>query len=261
MGSPVHTIRHTSATMKAKPRVTSTCASSLPASRRRIRRSTMPPKRATPRPATSAAGQNPMPSRIRLTAKYAPSMKNEPWVRFGIRISPKISEKPAARRKSRLPKVMLLTASSKVRLIPAPSPRARKTTARASALERRIVARVHGLRQEPLLVVRPELAHVGIRLDRSVDELAVLLVAAADVEGPHDVAQVVEAERAARRVGQRHTAQRLDQRLPVVGLAARLLERRLRHHAVDVDAGGVEAGDVAVVLHHAVDQPLVAGRV
>src|SRR5690348_9151892 len=36
-------------------------------------------------------------------------MKNEPWVRLGIRISPKISENPAERRKSSPPKVMLLT--------------------------------------------------------------------------------------------------------------------------------------------------------
>src|SRR5665213_328325 len=38
-------------------------------------------------------------------------MNNEPCVRFGMRISPKISEKPADRRNNRLPNVMLLTVS------------------------------------------------------------------------------------------------------------------------------------------------------
>ena len=37
-------------------------------------------------------------------------IRNEPWVRFGIRISPKISEKPAESRNSRLPSATLFTA-------------------------------------------------------------------------------------------------------------------------------------------------------
>ena len=37
-------------------------------------------------------------------------MNSEPCVRFGMRISPKISEKPADSRNSRPPKVTLLTA-------------------------------------------------------------------------------------------------------------------------------------------------------
>ncbi len=36
-------------------------------------------------------------------------MKNEPCIRFGMRISPKISEKPADSRNSRPPKVTLFT--------------------------------------------------------------------------------------------------------------------------------------------------------
>ena len=43
-------------------------------------------------------------------------MKKEPWVRFGIRMSPKISENPADSRKSRPPSVTLLTASTSQRL-------------------------------------------------------------------------------------------------------------------------------------------------
>src|SRR5215470_13432277 len=179
-------------------------------------------------------------------------MKNEPWVRFGIFMRPKISENPADSRKRRPPSVTLLTASTSQTLT---------TGAPWSALQRRVVARVHRLSQEPLLVVGPELAHVGVGLDRGVDELIALALAAPDVEGAHHVPQVVEAERPPRGIGQRHRPKRPVERLAVLGLAARLLERRLRHLAVDVEAGRVEARDVAVLLDHTVDQALVGRRV
>ena len=44
-------------------------------------------------------------------------MNSEPCVRFGMRISPKISEKPADSRNSRPPKVMLLTVSTSQKVI------------------------------------------------------------------------------------------------------------------------------------------------
>src|SRR3546814_9928659 len=53
--------------------------------------------RSTPSPLTIAAVQTSKPRAIRLVERYAPSMKNEPCVRFGIFIRPKISEKPAER--------------------------------------------------------------------------------------------------------------------------------------------------------------------
>src|SRR6266542_4516157 len=179
-------------------------------------------------------------------------MKNEPWVRFGILINPKISEKPADRRNRRPPSVMLLTARSSQRLT---------LGGLHSALQRWIVARVHRLRQEPLLVVGPELADLGIRLDRGVDEAIALPLAPPDVEGAHHVAEPVEGEGAARRIGQGDASQGLDEGLPVVRLAVRLLHRRRRDLAVDVEAGRVETGNIAVVLHHALDEPLVARRV
>src|SRR4030095_6873284 len=179
-------------------------------------------------------------------------MKNEPWVRFGILMSPKISEKPADSRNSRPPSVMLLTASSSHRLT---------LGGFRSALHRRVVARVHRLRQEPLLVVCPELADLGIGLDRGVDAAVPLPLAPPDIEGAHDVAEPVEREGAAGRVGEGDAPHGLIEGLPVVRLATCLLQRRLRDLAVDVEAGGVEAGDIAVVLHHALDEPLVARRV
>src|SRR5216683_6017400 len=138
-------------------------------------------------------------------------MKNEPWVRFGILINPKISEKPADRRNRSPPSVMLLTARSSQRLT---------LGGLRSALHRRVVARVHRLRQEPLLVVGPELADLGIGLDRRVDELVTLLFATPDVEAPDHVAKVVERERPAGRVGERHRAQGSGQRVLVVRLPA-----------------------------------------
>src|SRR5436190_17676535 len=135
-------------------------------------------------------------------------MKNEPWVRFGIFMSPKMSEKPADSRKSRPPSVMLLMASTSQRLIADEPPGwwIGRGPGPVSALQRRIVTRVDGLGEEPLLVVRPELAHLRIGLDRRVDELVGLFLDPADVEAPHDVAEVIEGERAARRGRERDPA-------------------------------------------------------
>src|SRR5882724_12827197 len=141
-------------------------------------------------------------------------MKKGPWVRFGIFINPKISENPADRRNSRPPSVMLLTASSSQRLT---------LGGLRSAFQRRVIARVHRLRQEPLLVVRPELADLGIGLDGGVHEPVALPLAPPDVEGAHDVAEPVEGEGAARRVGEGDAAHGLVEGLPVVRLATRLL--------------------------------------
>ncbi len=47
-------------------------------------------------------------------------MKNEPCIRFGMRINPKISEKPADSRNRSPPNAMLLTASVIHRVIGVP---------------------------------------------------------------------------------------------------------------------------------------------
>src|ERR1041384_7167486 len=152
-------------------------------------------------------------------------MNSEPCVRFGMRISPKISEKPADSKNSSPPNVTLLTDSTSQKFIgehprwlggrlghrSSPCkrgprawqrtgfPLARERTEFASApndqalvLHRRVVARIDRLREELLLVVGPELADVVIGLDRLVDELAVRLLDPPDVEVADHVAEMVE---------------------------------------------------------------------
>src|SRR5262249_45412656 len=112
---------------------------------------------------------------------------------------------------------------------------------RFSALERRIVARVDRLRQEPFRIVGPELAHLRIDLHDGVFHLAVLLDHSADGHVGDDIAVVVEADRAARRIGELNRSHRLDEHLRIIGLAAGLLQRRLQNLAVHVVGRRVEA--------------------
>src|SRR5262249_16261341 len=150
-------------------------------------------------------------------------MNSEPCVRFGIRISPKISEKPADSRNSTPPKVMLLTVSSSQKFISAVVPRApclaKSCRRRArqqhvrSGLQWRVVARIDRLRQEFRFVVGPELADVVVFLDGLVDDAVAGLFHAADVEGADDVAEMIELDRAARRVGERYRFERRHERI------------------------------------------------
>src|SRR5260221_1190028 len=186
-------------------------------------------------------------------------MKNEPSVRLGMRISPKMSENPAESRNRSPPSVTLFTASSSHRLIAAFSLAA--LDRRLLALQRREVARIHRLCQELLLVINKELPDIRIGLDDGVDELAVLALDPADEDIADDIAERVEVEGAARAVRERDGAQCFDHLLLVLGLAAGLLERGLDAHAVDIASRRVAAGDVAVIVDHVLDEPLVGGRV
>src|SRR5579859_3223358 len=98
-------------------------------------------------------------------------MKSEPCVRFGIRINPKISEKPAESRNSKPPRLTLFTPSTTHwlmgRLV---------RVATGSEFRGRGVAGIDRRRQIFRLVVGPELAHVGVGLHDGVDELVALLL-------------------------------------------------------------------------------------
>ena len=203
IGSPPHTIRQTSAIMKERPKVTSTCASSAPGRRRSSSRSTSPPKHGDAEPAErSRPARSRRPSAIRLDAEIgaqheerAVRQVRDPHQPEDQREAGGQQEQQAAERDAVDRQQPEIHARRSLRGRPPDR----------SALQRRIVARVDRLRQEPLLVVGPELADVRVGLDRRVDELAVLALAAADVEVADDVAEMVEVERPARRVGEADT--------------------------------------------------------
>src|SRR6266851_7574022 len=131
-------------------------------------------------------------------------MKNEPCIRLGMRISPKMRENPAESRNSRPPRVMLFTARVSQRLICCLRRDFQDCPRRLllEVLGRRLIATVDRLCQESLLVVGPELAHVGIGLDHCVRELAVLLLTLADEHRTHDVAEMIEMEGPPRGISQ-----------------------------------------------------------
>src|SRR4051794_8468353 len=147
-------------------------------------------------------------------------MKNEPCIRFGIRISPKISEKPAESRNSKPPSARLFTPSVSQSVIHWPFAAGSRRRSLLQVLGRRVVARIDRLLQELRGRIGPELADLRVGLDRGVDESAALALAAAHEHRADDVAALVEGDRAARRVFERQAVQRVAERLLVVRLAA-----------------------------------------
>src|SRR2546422_2149673 len=107
--------------------------------------------------------------------------------------------------------------------------------ARPSAvLARRKVPVVHGLLQEIVRLILPELRDGRIGMDDGVPELAVLPLDLADVDVLDRVAVGVELDRAAGSVGDLHPAQRLQELLAVLHVAADDLGR-----LVDPSGAGV----------------------
>src|SRR5262245_49122370 len=197
-------------------------------------------------------------------------MKNEPCIRLGIRIIPKIRENPADKRKSKPPSAMLFTARMVAcaevicviilgkRLRPRRAPtRLPPSCSRELAegltdipprheggisgalivalfeiLGRGIVARVDGVRQELLLVLGPALADARILLDRRVQQLLALALALTRADVADGLARLVGLDRSARRVGEPDLMQGLGQHVAVVSLPP-----GLRHSSPDALAG------------------------
>src|SRR6266508_5498270 len=126
---------------------------------------------------------------------------------------------------------------------------------------RRVVARIDGILQELVLLISPELAHVGIGLDDRVDVSAALLLDLADVGVSDHVAQFIEAHRAADRVRSLRLFQRLHESRLVLDLAADRLDRRFQHFTAEVGFGGIDAGVDLVVAAYSLDEFLVAREV
>src|SRR4030081_3160150 len=116
-------------------------------------------------------------------------MNRAPWVRVAIRISPKMSEKPADSRNSRPPSARLFSVWM-----------TQNCSLGLQVLRRREVARVHRVLEELLRLVGPEIAHVRTGGDRAVHQPPVLALHLADVDVADDVAVLVEGDRAARGV-------------------------------------------------------------
>src|SRR5258708_27889097 len=147
-------------------------------------------------------------------------MKSAPWVRFAIRISPKMSEKPAASRNRSPPSARLFSVWM-----------TQNCRSRLQILRRREVARVHRVLEELLGLVGPELAHVRIGLDHGVHQPAVLALHLAAVVVADDVAVLVEADRAARGV-HLETAHRPHEGFLVLDPTLRGVQRRLEARAL-----------------------------
>src|ERR1700692_425198 len=115
---------------------------------------------------------------------------------------------------------------------------------RSALRQRRIIARINRMREVVLLRPIPELADVLVGLDRLVPDLEPVFDALgadlADVEVADDVAEMVELERPARRLGESDRSQRRHEFLFVLGVAGRL-QRRFDHLTIDVEQPGILA--------------------
>src|SRR5216110_3106920 len=180
-------------------------------------------------------------------------MNSAPCVRFAMRISPKMSEKPAASRNSRPPRARLFS----VCMIQyctrngagCPGP-VLLPCLRLEILRGRPVARVHRILQELLRLVGPELAHVRVGVDHPVHEAPVLALDLADIDVADHVAVLVKAHRAAAGVDL-DRAHRLHERLLVLDIALDPLQRRVEHRRLGVGRRGVEARVVLPILRKA----------
>src|SRR5215510_13994507 len=114
-------------------------------------------------------------------------MYSAPCVRLAIRIRPKMSEKPAARRNSSPPSARLFSVwiAQYCRALP------------FEVLVGREVPRIHRVLQELVRLVRPELAHVRVGVDHPVHQPALLALDLADVDVADHVAVLVELHGAA----------------------------------------------------------------
>src|SRR4051812_10911716 len=98
-------------------------------------------------------------------------MNMAPCVRLAMRISPKMSEKPAASRNSRAPSARLFSVWITQNCMLMRSPPGRLGL---QVLRRRPVARINRIFEEFLGLVGPELAHVRVRVNDAVHQPAAI---------------------------------------------------------------------------------------
>src|ERR1700745_1371810 len=184
-------------------------------------------------------------------------MNIEPCVRLGMRNSQKIKENPPDSRNKRPPNVTLLTVSSSQNVITAALP----LCARSALGQWRIIARIDRMREIFLFRPCPELTDILIGFDGFVPELEPIFGAfganAPNIESPDHVAEVVEFQWAARRIGQTDRPQRAYELLLVARVAACRFQGGIDHLAVDVEQACVLARNRIKILEHAIDEALV----
>src|SRR6266446_1041682 len=116
-------------------------------------------------------------------------MKRAPCVRLAMRISPKMSEKPAASRNSSPPSARLFSVWITQNCMDMGAETGRLGL---QVLRGRPVARIDRILQELLGLVGPELAHVRVGVDDAVHQPAVLALDLAYIDVADHVAVLVE---------------------------------------------------------------------
>src|ERR1700722_15599379 len=111
----------------------------------------------------------------------------------------------------------------------------------------------------------PELTHVLVGLDGLVPELESVFDTfrpePPDEEAPHDVAEVIELDRSARRILEVDCAHCSRALVFIAGVTADRLEASVHHLATDIHYRGILARNGIVILQHALDEAIVAASV
>src|SRR4051794_26996728 len=126
---------------------------------------------------------------------------------------------------------------------------------------RREIAREDRLHNELCRIVGPELAHLWVGLQNSIDELSIHWCHAPNVDVQDGSSVLVEPHRSNRSVREANLVHRLEKARRVLGAATRSLERLLDDEKRGVGAGGVEAGIVLEIRIDRGDEFLVVGRI
>src|SRR5262249_40151830 len=178
-------------------------------------------------------------------------MKTAPCARFGMRIRPKISEKPEDRRNSRPPKATLLRVwisqncigsaswiSPRYDTILDVAPIFVESWCRMASLFKiargRIVAGINWVLKKRLGVVGPELTDIRIGAHDVIHELPALAHHFANVDVPHDVPISVERHGSTHRIWHLNGPQRRHEGVLVLNSAAHGLDRGFQHSPVGV---------------------------
>src|ERR1700746_3213888 len=173
-------------------------------------------------------------------------MKTAPCARFGMRIRPKIREKPEDSKNSRPPKATLLRVWISQNCIGSASWTSRRYDTHFLSTSwcrmvllfeiarRRIIARINWVFKKRLGVVGPKLTDIRIGAHDGIHELTTLADHLANVDVPDHVSILVERDRSAHRIWHLNGTQRRHEGVLVLDSAAHGLDRSFQHSPVSV---------------------------